>query len=243
MTAAKPTRTLEETIAWEVARLGQHRPQGDWAAGPDVNDCALFQSAALGHTRVVWNTEAFKTLAGGTYHRGAAGLRRGDVVLFDWNSNGLSDHVEMATGSPNASGIFQTIGANSSARPDHGVAYNQRSGYVLGYWRPAYPAPASTTPAAPAAPAHPAIRQEDDIMQYNVQDKTTNHKGAIVKITVDKDGIHARQLSKQERTAEVGWAAAAAAATTDPTAKAIIQAQVAVAQLEPADFKTLAGVK
>lgn len=165
MVSAAPVRTLEDTIAWEVARLGQHRPEGEWSAGANVNDCALFQSDALGYPRLVWNTEVFKTLGGGTYHRGKAGLQRGDVVLFDWNYSGLSDHVEMALGAPDGAGNFQTVGANSSARPDHGVAYNVRNGYVLGYWRPSYPRAAVTpvTPAAPAATTNRTDTSEEDI--------------------------------------------------------------------------------
>lgn len=104
---------------------------------------------------------------------------------------------------------------------------------------PATPA----APAAPAAPAHITVSQEDDIMQYNVQDKNTKHQGPIYKVTVDAAGVHPRLLSNAERTAEVGWAAAAASETTNATAKALIQAQVAVAQLETADFKTVTGAK
>lgn len=115
-----------------------------------------------------------------------------------------------------------------------------RQGFARNWYNQFSGKPFTTAPTKPATPKPPIqIAQEDDVMQYNIQDKATNHQGAIHKITVDKDGLHHRQLSQAERKAEVGWAAAAAAATNDPTAKALIQSQVAVSQLETADFKTL----
>jgi hypothetical protein len=138
-----PIRTLDDTIGWEQARLGRSRlTQNDWAAGAVIDDCALFQSTAVFGQKAAWDVDAFKTLDGGTYHPGRAGLQRGDVVLFDWNGNGIADHTEMALSSPDAGGTFQTIGANGSDTIS--VAYRQRNSYVLGYFRPAYPVPAST---------------------------------------------------------------------------------------------------
>jgi len=168
MVNVAPTRTLEETIAWEVAHLGQHRPEGEWSAGANVNDCALFQSDALGHRLAIWNVDGFKTATGGTYHRGKAGLRRGDVVLFDWNGDGGGNHTEMATTAPDAAGNFQTIGANSSARADHGVAYNIRNGYVLGYFRPAYKTPAATA-AKPTKTATSNRTDDDEMLSAEAQ--------------------------------------------------------------------------
>lgn len=133
-----PIRSLADTIGWEEARLGRSRlTQNDWAAGASVDDCALFQSTAVFGQKAAWNVDVFKTLDGGTYHDGKAGLQRGDVVLFDWNGNGIADHTELALSAPDAGGNFQTIGANGS--DTIAVAYRTRNSYVLGYFRPAYP--------------------------------------------------------------------------------------------------------
>jgi hypothetical protein len=138
-----PIRTLDDTIGWEQARLGRSRlTQNDWAAGASIDDCALFQSTAVFGQKAAWDVDVFKTLDGGTYHGGKAGLQRGDVVLFDWNGNGIADHTEMLVTPPDAAGNFQTIGANGS--DTIAVAYRWRNAYVLGYFRPAYPVPAST---------------------------------------------------------------------------------------------------
>jgi hypothetical protein len=142
-----PIRTLTDTIGWEQARIGKSRlTANDWAAGPTVDDCALFQSVAVFGSQLAWNVDVFKTLSGGTYHAGKAGLRRGDVILFDWNGNGIADHTEMALTAPDQGGNFTTIGANGS--DTIAVAQRTRNTYVLGYFRPAYPTtkPTTTTP-------------------------------------------------------------------------------------------------
>lgn len=142
--------TLEDTIAWEVARLGISRRDAasDWDAGPSIDDCALFQSMAVfGRFGVAWNVDVFESLPDGTYHAGKAGLQRGDVVLFNWNG-GVPDHTEMALMSPDAGGNFRTIGVNGS--DTIACAYRIRNGYVQGYFRPNYAPAAVATPAAPA---------------------------------------------------------------------------------------------
>jgi hypothetical protein len=132
-----PIRTLEDTIAWEVARLGisRHDPRCDWSGGYNVNDCALFQSTAIWGQKVAWNVDVFSRVDGGTYHPGSAGIRRGDVLLYGWTP-GRFDHTEMALAAPQGANV-QTIGANGS--DTIAVAYRTRPiKYVTGFFRPAY---------------------------------------------------------------------------------------------------------
>jgi hypothetical protein len=146
-----PIRTLEGTIAWEQARLGQsrHTTGCDWSGGYNVDDCALFQSTAVFGEKAAWNVDVFKTLPGGTYHTGSAGIQRGDVLLYGWTP-GHFDHTEMALAAP-AGGIVQTIGSNGS--DTIAVAYRSRPiSYVTGYFRPNY---------LPATAAQPT--EEDDM--------------------------------------------------------------------------------
>lgn len=174
-----PIRTLEQTIAWEHARLGKSRLLGnaDWAGGRDVDDCALFQSTAVFGFKAAWNVDVFETIGGGTYRHGKVGLRRGDVVLYDWDGDG--SHTEMALTSPDSNGNFQTIGANRDASA--AVKTGIRNGYVQGYFRPNYktaskPAPApKPTPAAPAA-----ITPEWSNIMFGFVRKTSNGEVSIV---------------------------------------------------------------
>jgi len=159
-----PAGTYAARRAWALARLGHSRqdPVGrDWTPRTDVDDCALFQSAVVFGARsyACWNVDGFKSIGGGTYHRGGAGLRPGDVVLFDWDNNGVGNHTEMAETSADVAGNFKTLGANG--RGTIAVAFRtQNTRNVLGYFRPSWPATPATSPAAPAAGE--TIEQRDD---------------------------------------------------------------------------------
>lgn len=166
-----PIRTVEEAIAWETARTGLSRldARNDWAAGRSIDDCALFQSMAVFGQRVAWNVDVLKRY--GTYTPGKAGLRRGDLVLFDWEGNGVGNHVEMALESPNAAGAFLTIGANRDST--YQVKTGTRNGYVMGHVRPAYPAP------APASVIHQPLSEE--IEMKTAQAHYTDAKGNVIR--------------------------------------------------------------
>jgi hypothetical protein len=172
-----PIRTAEQAIAWQQARLGLSRldKQADWDAGPTIDDCALFQSQAVFGSWVAWNVDVLTGF--GTYTPGKAGIQRGDFVLFDWDGDGIGDHVEMALESPRADGSFQTIGANRDAT--FKVKTGSRNGSVKGHVRPAYKT--SATPANPATPAPPAtpIPEEEHRMYWLARDKATKGQGTI----------------------------------------------------------------
>jgi hypothetical protein len=169
---SNPIRTLADTIGWEHARLGKSRlTANDWAAGPDIDDCALFQSVAVFGAQRAWNVDAFKSLDGGTYHAGKAGLNRGDVVLFDWDGNGVGNHTELALSAPDGAGNFTTIGANGG--DTIAVAERTRNGYVLGYFRPHYI-------AAPATSSSTTKGTEE--MLYWIKGKAGARRGGLYRV-------------------------------------------------------------
>lgn len=155
-----PAGTYAARLAWAQARLGKSRkdPEGrDWTPRTDVDDCALFMSAVVFGARsyAAWNVDVFKTLTGGTYHAGRAGIRPGDVLLFDWDGNGVGNHIEMATAAPTGQDVH-TIGANGSGT----IAVANRLQplrYVMGYFRPAWPSSPTPTPDPP----------QEDTMKFN----------------------------------------------------------------------------
>jgi hypothetical protein len=165
-----------------LARVGHSRKTGDadWTNSTVIDDCARFCSSMLwGGTPgpISW-VDNFKTATDGTYHAGAAGLREGDVVLFDWDHNGVGNHVEFCYTAPNVLGAFTTIGANGSDT----VAVKIRSRltyWILGYFRPAYgelaeagsstPAP---LPAKAPAPAVTTSQNGDDMFAAQIVSKS-----------------------------------------------------------------------
>jgi Lysozyme like domain/CHAP domain len=88
--------------------------------------------------------------ANSQWHVGASGIRRGDIVFFDWqgtNNRGAIDHVGLVTSV--AGGTVYTIEGNIGNVVARKVRYE---GTIAGYGRPKYansvPAPADPTLAA-----------------------------------------------------------------------------------------------
>lgn len=135
--------------------------------------CAMFvswcadQAGALGtviprHSYTPSGAEWFKSR--GAWHDGAAGIRRGDVVYFDFGKGRIS-HVGFVE-STGSDGTFETIEGNTGA-PDQRsggcVARKRRGGTnVVGYGRPAYGQPALPAP----------ISKEDDPMFVAINKST-----------------------------------------------------------------------
>ncbi|MEV5911053.1 CHAP domain-containing protein [Streptomyces chartreusis] len=99
----------------------------------------------------VAHAQRFKTA--GQWHAGAKGIRRGDIVFFDWagtNEIGKIDHVGIVTGVSGAD-VFTIEGntANVCARRV------RREPEIAGYGRPKYkaaPKPATGTSSTPKRP-------------------------------------------------------------------------------------------
>lgn len=84
----------------------------------------------------------------GQWHSDVAGIRRGDIVFFDWaftNSIGAIDHVGVVTGTSGSK--ILTIEGNSANICARRV---RTSATIAGYGRPAYAKPAPSPAPTPA---------------------------------------------------------------------------------------------
>lgn len=98
----------------------------------------------------VAHADAFR--ARGQWHSDVAGIRRGDIVFFDWsgsNSVGAIDHVGLVTG-VNADGTVATIEGNIDSVVGR---FRRTAASIAGYGRPAY----STTSTPPTTPEVPPV--------------------------------------------------------------------------------------
>ena len=122
-----------------------------WAAVNSGNHAAV----CLGTDYAYTVAHAAKFRAKGQWHVGASGIRRGDIVFFDWGgTNDLSriDHVGVVTGVSGAN--VYTIEGNISNR----VARKVRSkSNIAGYGRPKYKAATSTGTAPKKLQAFPGL--------------------------------------------------------------------------------------
>lgn len=69
----------------------------------------------------------------GVWHAGTHGIQPGDVVMFDWTGDGVSDHTGIATSSAGGDGSVRTIEGNAS---DVVGRHVRGRGVVMGYFRP-----------------------------------------------------------------------------------------------------------
>jgi hypothetical protein len=112
----------------------------------------------------VWHAQRFRQA--GDWHVDIAGIRRGDIVFFDWggsNRIGAIDHVGLVTGVRGA--VVFTIEGNTSDGCRRRARYATN---IVGYGRPVYAAtgarPAlaaarSKAPADAAPPGRPVLRR------------------------------------------------------------------------------------
>ena len=98
----------------------------------------------------VWHAQRFSN--SGQWHLGTAGIRRGDIVFFDWAGSrriGAIDHIGLVTGVKD--GIVFTIEGNTS---DGCRRRARQASSIVGYGRPSYDGkPSAATAAADAAVA------------------------------------------------------------------------------------------
>jgi len=150
------TATLATVHAIEVAQIGvgeyppgsNHNKFTDWygMSGPwcDMSQSWIFTAAGMPMRYAYCPThiDAFKSL--GAWHNGAAGIAMGDLVFYDWNRDGIADHVEWVEAV--AGGSLTTLGGNVADR--FGRWYRGES-QVMGFGRPTYahaPAPPPVKP-------------------------------------------------------------------------------------------------
>lgn len=130
-----------EATRWYAARNGAYFADAawcdmfiTWAAHTSGN----YEEVCLGkdYAYTVWHAQAFQTA--GQWHTDTAGIRRGDIVFFDWQgSNSIAhiDHVGIVT-DVNGRDIL-TIEGNSD---DKCVRRVRHADTIAGYGRPTYKA-------------------------------------------------------------------------------------------------------
>ena len=91
----------------------------DWLAGPSESVwwCCMFVSWCLDQANVrmggfpSYNTDVSLSTGGSQYEVDIYDVQYGDIVIFDWDWNGATDHIGFATGSFDGTG-FTTIEGN-----------------------------------------------------------------------------------------------------------------------------------
>jgi CHAP domain len=121
-----------------IARIGN----GPWCnmavtywAGLSANLAAIFAGKRIGYAYTVAHAQKFKQK--GRWRVGVAGIRRGDVVFFDWGGSRLIrnvDHVGLVEQVKGKKII--TIEGNTTGDRCRRVVRNAR--FIVGYGRPAY---------------------------------------------------------------------------------------------------------
>jgi hypothetical protein len=106
----------------------------------------------------VWHAERFNK--NGHWRTGVSGIRRGDIVFFDWNGSrriGRIDHVALVTGVKD--GIVYTIEGNTSDRCRRRA---RRASSIVGYGRPDYTGRLAAARPTAAASARPTAATVSD---------------------------------------------------------------------------------
>lgn len=132
------------------AKPGSNNKYGVWYGIPNGSWCAMFLSWVadqLGALDIfpkhAWTPSGPAWFAGrGQWHNGLAGVRRGDIVYFDFPDNTRRiQHVGLVE-SVNSDGSVNTIEGNTSGvgSQSNGGALmrKRRKSYIVGYGRPAY---------------------------------------------------------------------------------------------------------
>lgn len=162
MTLTRTTRATAAAYATSLIGRTRDRLPVPWTASPTMDDCAAFCSHVLWGGKpgpIIW-VDGFKSAGDGTYSPGAGDLQPWDVLLFDWEGNGVGNHVEFFVSHDADPRYVRTYGANGS--DTRAAAYRRRPvSYILGRFRPrwsvgALPTPQSlTTPTA--TPRRPLV--------------------------------------------------------------------------------------
>ncbi|GAA3342986.1 hypothetical protein GCM10017714_33710 [Curtobacterium pusillum] len=148
MTLTRTTPTAVAAYATSlIGRSRDHLPV-PWTDSAAVDDCARFASHCLwGGFPISW-VDNFKTAGDGSYAAGSGDFHPWDVLLFDWEHNGVGNHVEFFVGHDADPRYVRTYGANGS--DTKAAAYRRRPvSYILGRFRPRWTEPAAPSSAAP----------------------------------------------------------------------------------------------
>jgi hypothetical protein len=138
-----------------ITRWYSHRNGGFFATAAWCNQSITYWAHNSGNAAsvcfgqdyayTVWHAQRFRRE--GQWHVDVAGIRRGDVVFFDWNESnriGAIDHIGLVTGVRD--GVVYTIEGNTSDRCRRRARF---ASTIVGYGRPDYGSGARSS-AAPA---------------------------------------------------------------------------------------------
>lgn len=80
------------------------------------------------------------------WHRGTSGIRRGDIPTFDWQKDGLADHIGLVVTKVSGNSVYTIEGNTGSAKGGQVMRRVRRKDQIRGYLRPKYAgaAPATT---------------------------------------------------------------------------------------------------
>lgn len=125
----------------------------------------------------IWHAQRFRTL--GQWHVDIAGIRRGDIVFFDWdetNRIGRIDHVGIVTGVRD--GVVYTIEGNTRDGCRRRVRY---ASTIAGYGRPDYADGTAPGPAATRASAGKPVTGRGDLAPPGAPTLRRGSAGVLVK--------------------------------------------------------------
>jgi len=135
------TRTRASAATYALSLIGKSRDRlpVPWTDSAAIDDCARFCSHVLwGGFPISW-VDNFKTAGDGSYAAGSGDLQPWDVLLFDWEHNGVGNHVEFFVSHDADPRYVRTFGANGS--DTKAAAYRRRPvSYILGRFRPRWAA-------------------------------------------------------------------------------------------------------
>ncbi|MBF4613279.1 hypothetical protein [Curtobacterium sp. VKM Ac-1376] len=151
MTLTRRTRADASAYALSLAGSSRDRLPVPWTNSAAMDDCAAFCSHVLWGGKpgpILW-VDNFKTAGDGTYAAGTDDLAPWDVLIFDWEGNGVGNHVEFMVGDL-GNGYVTTYGANGSDSRE--ARYRTRPvSYIQGRFRPRWdttPTPIAPKPAS-----------------------------------------------------------------------------------------------
>jgi len=152
MTLARSTPALAGAYAASLAGRSRDHLPVPWTADSGIDDCARFCAHVLwgGKPGPISWVDNFKTAGDGSYAAGADDLRPWDVLLFDWEGNGVGNHVEFMVADL-GNGYVRTFGANGA--DTRAAAYRLRpKSYILGRFRPRWSVETRPTPQSLTTP-------------------------------------------------------------------------------------------
>lgn len=204
-----------------------------WYYGREVSGssypwCAAFVSwvlAQAGAASLVVKSASCPTIKSdaqkrGTYHSGSSGIKAGDIVLYQFDSDADPDHIGIVE-SVSGSSIVAIEGNTSVTSQDNGGAVMRRPRYssqIMGYVRPKYDGaaanpPASKTATTTATAAHTIgysaesfIRDVQRAIGANVDGIVgTETRGKLPELSKTKNEKHSVVASVQVRLFALGY--------------------------------------